>query len=291
LVSDVEKHIESAANLIEKFRFIPEWRIDDLMISYAPEGGSVGPHTDAYDVFLLQLSGQRQWQINTDFDNTQLKNTELSILENFTPAQKWTLDPGDMLYLPPNVAHHGVALNDCMTASIGFRAPAVNNIVRDYADWLASSVNEDQFYTDPDLKVQSHPAEITHEAIRKIRKILLEQLTNDTDYVQRWLGEYSSEPKVHVPELSLQRFSDFSEFKKAIQNHSLQPALESRYLFSRTHQGALLFVDGKSYCVDAGFAECICRRPIDVTRLMNNIDPSTKDVLLDLYHQGALIIQ
>ena len=117
LVSDVEKHIDAAADLIGKFRFIPDWRIDDLMISYAPVGGSVGPHSDAYDVFLLQLQGQRQWHINHDFDKTPLENTELSILKNFTSDQQWTLNPGDMLYLPPNVAHHGIALErlyDCL---------------------------------------------------------------------------------------------------------------------------------------------------------------------------------
>ena len=290
LVSDVEKNIDAAADLIGKFRFIPDWRIDDLMISYAPVGGSVGPHSDAYDVFLLQLQGQRQWQINHDFDTTPLENTELSILKNFTSDQQWTLNPGDMLYLPPNVAHHGIALEDCMTASIGFRAPTVSTIVQDYSDRLVGMMDEVQFYTDPDLKTQRHPAEITSKAINRIRKILIEQLTIDTDSVQRWLGEYCSDSRAILPDAPLQRFSDFSDFKNALQSRSLQQALESRFLFTRIQQGALLFVDGKSYCVDVDFAERLCQRPINVTLLLETIDASTQQVLLDLYHQGALII-
>ncbi len=290
LVSDVEKHIDAAADLIGKFRFIPDWRIDDLMISYAPVGGSVGPHSDAYDVFLLQLQGQRQWHINHDFDKTPLENTELSILKNFTSDQQWTLNPGDMLYLPPNVAHHGIALEDCMTASIGFRSPAVNTIVQDYSDRLVGLMEDTQFYTDPDLKSQKHSAEITSEAINRIKKILIEQLTIDTDSVQRWLGEYCSDPRVILPDSPSQRFSDISDFKNALQSRSLKQALESRFLFTRTQQGALLFVDGKSYCVDAAFAEGICQDPINVTQLFETSDASTQRVLLDLYHQGALII-
>ncbi len=290
LVSDVEQHLAEAAALIDNFRFIPDWRIDDLMISFAPMGGSVGPHSDAYDVFLLQLQGQRKWHINTVFDNTQLENTDLSILKNFTPDQQWTLNPGDMLYLPPNVAHHGVALNDCMMASIGFRAPAVSTIVQDYADRLVGLMEEDQFYTDPDLKSQIHPAEIALEAINSIKQILTEQLTVDTDSVQRWLGEHCSDLRANAPEPPRQQCADFPALKTALQNHSLHPALESRFLFSLTQQGALLFVDGKSYCVDKGFAECVCQRPINVENLLKNSDVSAQQILLDLYHQGALII-
>ncbi len=290
LVSDVEKHIEAAADMIEQFRFIPDWRIDDLMISYAPPGGSVGPHTDAYDVFLLQLQGQRQWSINGDFDQMPLENTELSILKNFTPAQQWTLNPGDMLYLPPNVAHHGVALNNCMTASIGFRAPAVNAIVSGYADRLAGMIDDSVFYTDPDLSIQPHPAEISADAIIKTQQLLTEQLTVNTESVQRWLGEYSSDPKSSGPEPPAQKFTEFSALRDVIMNHTLRPAVESNFLFSKTQQGALLFVDGKSYAVTEAFAEHICQRNIHCEKLFSIIDSTTEQILLDLYHQGALII-
>jgi 50S ribosomal protein L16 3-hydroxylase len=290
LVSDVEKHLDVAADLIDKFRFIPDWRIDDLMISYAPVGGSVGPHCDAYDVFLLQLQGQRQWHINPDFDATQLENTELSILKNFTPDQQWILNPGDMLYLPPDVAHHGIALDDCMTASIGFRAPAINTIAQDYVDRLVGLMKDVKFYTDPDLKSQRHPAEISPEAISGIRKILIEQLTVDDDSTQRWLGEYSSDPRAIIPDAPQQQYSDILDFKNSLQGRSLQQALESRFLFSRTRQGALLFVDGKSYCVEEAFAEAICLRPINSAKLFENSDAAMQQLILDLYHQGALVI-
>ena len=110
LVQDVEKHYAPLQELMQQFQFIPSWRLDDLMISYAVPGGSVGPHTDQYDVFLLQATGRRRWQIASSFDAGLLEDCPLNVLEQFSPEQEWVLEPGDMLYLPPNIAHHGVAL-------------------------------------------------------------------------------------------------------------------------------------------------------------------------------------
>ncbi|MEE9493945.1 MAG: cupin domain-containing protein [Gammaproteobacteria bacterium] len=294
LVSDVERHVEEAAALLQRFRFIPDWRLDDLMISYAPLGGSVGPHTDAYDVFLLQLQGQRQWSINCDFDQAQLENTELSILKTFTAEQQWILDAGDMLYLPPNVAHHGIARSGnaegCMTASIGFRAPTVNAMIQGFSDRLANHIDDTLMYADPELKSQIHSAEITSGAIDKIKQLLQEQYLINTENVQRWIGEFSSEPKVSAPEFAGKQLSSFEVFCKAIQNNCLQQSSESSFLFSRTRQGALLFVDGKSYPMSVDLAETLCQHSIDIAKLINNTDVCMQQVMLDLYHQGALVI-
>ncbi|HHO59986.1 MAG TPA: cupin domain-containing protein [Thiotrichales bacterium] len=290
LVSDVEQHVAEAVDLIDKFRFIPDWRIDDLMISYAPPGGSVGPHTDAYDVFLIQLTGQREWQISTQYDNTLLKNTELSILENFHAEHRWVLNPGDMLYLPPGVAHHGIALEDCMTASVGFRAPAINTIVHDYADYIASKIDDSELYRDPDLKPQTHPAEISAQAIEKVKQILLERLTIESGAVKQWLGEYCSDTRSRTPLEPEQQFISFTDFEHALQSHSLHPASTSRFLFSRDGEAAILFVDGDSHKVPPGFAETLCQRDIDVTRLLQEVDASTSRLLLELYHKGSLVL-
>ncbi len=291
LVSDVEKHVPEAAAIIEYFRFIPDWRIDDLMISYAPDGGSVGPHTDAYDVFLLQIHGQRRWQISENYDKTLLNNTELSILENFSSEQEWILNPGDILYLPPEVAHHGVAQNDCMTASIGFRAPAINAMIHDFSDSIASSINDTALYSDPDLKPQAHPAEITADAIEKIKCILEEKLSPKKNSVQRWFGEYCSDKKAQAINENNEPLDSFAKLTEILETHRLHQAVESSFLFSRTGEGALLFVDGKSYEVSVEVAEIICHQDINAEALLKHSNKNTRKLLLQLYRQGSLVIE
>jgi len=298
LVSDIENLLPEAAEIIRKFRFIPDWRIDDLMISYAPPGGSVGPHTDAYDVFLIQLTGQRQWQISEHYDNTLLEHTELSILQGFNAEHSWTMNPGDMLYLPPNVAHHGIALKDCMTASVGFRAPALNAMAHDYADSIASKIDDTELYTDASLKQQTHPAEISADAIEKIRNILTEKLRPTEESVRTWLGEYVSELHCNRLDPPPQPFTRFAEFKQALKNHRLYPATGSRFLFSRLpdsgadEHNVLLFVDGQSYLAPSiEFITALCDPEINQERLLelSNSDVS-QQLLLKLYNRGALTI-
>ena len=135
LVQYVNHHLPEVAELLSQFNFIPHARLDDLMISYAPTGGSVGPHIDSYDVFLLQGSGKRRWKINAQPDLTLVEDVPLRILKQFTAEQEWVLAPGDMLYLPPNIAHHGVSEDDdCMTYSIGFRVPKTQELIQGFLD-------------------------------------------------------------------------------------------------------------------------------------------------------------
>ena len=136
-MNDVERYYpELRDHIMEAFRFLPDWRIDDLMMSFAVEGGSVGPHTDEYDVFLIQAQGQRHWQIATyaTQESDLIEAIDLRILKKIMPEQEWTLNSGDMLYLPPHVIHNGVALNDCMTFSVGFRAPQQQALLGYYFD-------------------------------------------------------------------------------------------------------------------------------------------------------------
>ncbi len=297
LISDVENLLPEAAEIIRKFRFIPDWRIDDLMISYAPPGGSVGPHTDAYDVFLIQLTGQRQWQISENYNNTLLENTDLSILQGFNAEHTWIMNPGDMLYLPPNVAHHGIALKDCMTASVGFRAPALNAMVHDYADSIASKIDDTELYTDADLKQQTYPAEISAGAIEKIKNILTEKLMPTDESVRTWLGEYVSELHCNRLDLPEQPFTQFAKFKQALKNHHLSRASGSRFLFTRLPDSepeykVTFFVDGQSYPVPSiEFVTTLCEPEINQEHLLelSNSDDN-QQLLLELYNRGALII-
>ena len=159
LVSDIEKHLPELRNWIKPFHFIPQWRIDDLMISYAPKGASVGAHTDNYDVFLLQAAGTREWSIteNPEADRSLLPDLDIGVLANFEAENTWLLEPGDMLYLPPGIPHRGVSKDDdCMTWSIGFRAPSHREIVADIAERLAQDIPEEAFYSDPGILLHEH---------------------------------------------------------------------------------------------------------------------------------------
>ena len=295
LVTDVEKHAPEAKQLIDCFRFIPDWRIDDLMISYAAEGGSVGPHTDAYDVFLIQTQGQRRWMINTDFDDACLDGTELRILEQFTAADDWVLNPGDMLYLPPNIAHYGIALNECMTCSVGFRAPSISNMVSEFVENIAANIDCELRYEDPDLVCQQNPAEISADALMRIKTLIAEQLAAVDDSFISWFGEFSSESRSgihpHPPDML---FSSYGDLVAALKTDSIiaqSPA--SKFLFVRNNDSALIFVDGTRYETSLGFAVTLTdNRELAVQKLLESINSQAdQQALLELYNCGCLHIQ
>lgn len=203
LVQGVDQWIPEAAELLEHFRFIPSWRIDDLMISYAVDGGSVGPHYDQYDVFLLQAEGQREWRIgqmcgeNTPF----MQGPKIRILENFEETERWVLNPGDMLYLPPALAHYGIAQGECQTYSIGFRAPSVAELIQTTADDIVATSSDDERFADPNLKPQNNPGLIDDDAAENLRQTLLNSI-NDDDRLKRIIGKLMTESKYpeHTPE-------------------------------------------------------------------------------------------
>ena len=212
LVQGLNHHLPEAAELLKHFDFIPHARLDDLMVSYAPEGGGVGPHFDSYDVFLLQGMGHRRWQISTQSDHTLIEGAPLRILKNFKVEQEWVLAPGDMLYLPPHCAHNGVAEDDCMTYSIGFRTPAYQELAEQFLVYLQDRICVDGMYADPDLKTQQHPSEISSAMLRQVEQAI-KQVRWDKEDIANFLGCYLSEPKPHIyfdaPEqpLSLKKFT------------------------------------------------------------------------------------
>ncbi|BCB26188.1 hypothetical protein SKTS_10740 [Sulfurimicrobium lacus] len=197
LVQGVNLFLQEGAQLLEQFNFIPRSRLDDLMVSYAPKGGSVGPHFDPYDVFLIQGMGHRRWQISTQSDQTLLPGAPLRILQNFQPEQEWITGPGDLLYLPPQCGHYGLAQDHCMTYSVGFKAPYTQELATQFLVYLQDEIKLEGMYQDPELKTQSHPAEISPAMIRKVGA-MLRQIRWDQDTVQRFLGTYLTEPKSSV---------------------------------------------------------------------------------------------
>lgn len=197
LVQDVDKWDPDVRALIARFDFLPRWRMDDVMISFAATGGSVGAHVDQYDVFLLQAHGHRRWQIDAS-ESTRGKrppldfrpDVELKLLQKFKPTHDWVLAPGDMLYLPPNVPHNGVAEDPCLTFSFGMRAPASAELISDYLDTLIVDADESIRYQDPDLKLPEDPNEIDVAAMNRVVDALNAIRMNDPDKLGDWFGRF-----------------------------------------------------------------------------------------------------
>ena len=228
LVQSVNHHLQEANDLLQQFNFIPYARLDDLMVSYAPDGGGVGPHFDSYDVFLLQGCGQRLWRISEQEDLSLVEGAPLRILKNFKTEQEFTLSAGDMLYLPPHVAHWGIAIGDCMTYSIGFRAPSAQELAGEFLNYLQEHRTFSGMYADPDLAVQAHPAEIGQGMVRQVSSILDELKWNDKD-VADFLGLYLTEPKSHLV-FDTPKNITLQAFEKRMKSHGLQLSFKSQLL-------------------------------------------------------------
>ncbi len=195
LVQAVDLWVPEVGKLLQRFDFLPPWRFDDVMVSYAAPGGSVGPHVDRYDVFLLQVAGERQWRIG-DFltgEEALLSGTDLRILEHFQATEEWTLGPGDMLYLPPRLSHWGVAVSECLTYSIGFRSPSISELLGDLATEMLAQ-ERDLYYSDPPLRPELASEEIAPEFIDQV-KAHLHKVLDDDEFLADWFARFMTAPK------------------------------------------------------------------------------------------------
>lgn len=203
LVQGLDLHNDAARALLERFRFVPDARLDDLMISYATDGGGVGPHFDSYDVFLLQVHGKRRWRIGAQKDLSLQPDVPLKILDHFEPTDEWVLEPGDMLYLPPHIAHDGIAEGECMTCSIGFRAPSAGELGAEFLYYLAergglrNGGRGDDLYRDPKQPAVDTPAQLPPAMVERVAAIVGGIKWREQD-VAAFLGCYLSEPKPNV---------------------------------------------------------------------------------------------
>jgi len=203
LVNDLEQYLPELRDIIKKFSFIPDWRIDDLMLSYAVKQGSVGPHTDEYDVFLIQTSGKRRWQLDTrnDYSKEILSDCSLNILKHFDKDTDWILSPGDMLYLPPNLPHYGVAEDDyCMTLSVGFRAPSQQELINAWIESISENTAFKQRYNDQRRLFQKKPAEITQHDIERLSQMITAGIDSQKNDIATWVGKYLTETKGETPD-------------------------------------------------------------------------------------------
>lgn len=244
LIQGVDLHHPLGHALINLFRFIPDIRLDDLMISFATNGGGVGPHYDAYDVFLLQGYGKRHWAIAQEPDRSIRPNLPVRILQHFTPEQEWTLEPGDMLYLPPQYAHDGVAVGDCMTYSIGFRTPSFQELGVALLQFIEDNLELKGHYADPDLKYQDTPAKIPKQMIQEVSK-QLKAMRWDDDWITESLGCYLSEPKPSVF-FDLPASNSLAQFKQQVKKQGLHLAYATKMLYL----DPWIFINGEHFVVD-----------------------------------------
>ncbi len=251
LVQAVDQLVPEVADLIEHFRFLPNWRIDDVMISFAAPGGGVGPHYDNYDVFLLQAQGQRRWRVGQmcDSDSPLLPHADLRILADFQGTDEWVLEPGDMLYLPPRLAHFGTAEDACMTYSLGFRAPSAAEVLTHFTDFLAQFLPDEERYSDADLVPAEDPHQIQSDALQRLRAMLAEHM-GDERLLLTWFGQFMTEPRyperVQGPDIDEQGLlSALDDGAVLVRN------LSARLAWSEVDIGLLLFASGQSRLLPA----------------------------------------
>ncbi|MBF8756250.1 cupin domain-containing protein [Pseudomonas guariconensis] len=293
LVQAVDQFVPEVAELLEHFRFLPSWRIDDVMVSFAAPGGSVGPHFDNYDVFLLQGHGKRNWKIGQmcDSDSPLLEHTDLRILAEFEQSGEWTLEPGDMLYLPPRLAHYGVAEDDCLTYSVGFRAPSAAEVLTHFTDFLSQFLPDEERYSDADAQPAADPHQIQHDALDRLKSLLAEHM-GDERLLLTWFGQFMTEPR--YPELvSGEELSEEELIDSLEQGAILIRNPSARMAWSEVDDNLLLFASGQSRLLSGHLRELlklVCAA--DALHIENLVqwleDEEGLTLLCQLVKQGSL---
>ncbi|WP_353155734.1 cupin domain-containing protein [Herminiimonas fonticola] len=289
LVQGVNLHDDAVDALMRQFDFVPDARLDDLMISYATETGGVGAHFDSYDVFLLQAHGHRRWRISAQTDLTLIDGMPLKILKNFQAEQEFILAPGDMLYLPPQYAHEGVAMDECMTYSIGFRAPSYQELGEAFLESMIDSIDLPGRYADPDLKVSRQRAEISRAMLTRVTSELNKMRFTPED-IALFLGEHLSEPKPHIyfdapePKLTAARFA-----QKAKKN-GVRLSRKTQML----HCDNYIFINGTSFEVgaeDLAILQILANERALSAALLATASPDVIEALHTWHQDGWLTLQ
>ncbi len=284
LVQGVDLLLPAARALLAQFDFIPYARLDDLMVSYAPPGGGVGPHFDSYDVFLLQGEGRRRWQISAQRDLELVAHAPLKILRRFRAAREWTLEPGDLLYLPPRYAHDGIALDDCITCSVGFRAPSAQDLCSRFYDYLQDNLDAPGRYADPQLKPTRHPARIDTTLTTGLLRLLEHARWRRAD-MRQFIGTDLSTPKPQVV---------FSPPHRALSAHGFAQGAARRGIALAPatillYDDAALYINGER-CVAPAAARAALRRLADRRALPPSavLTAAARDLLYAWYRAGYL---
>ena len=293
LVQDVDKWDADVAGLLQHFQFLPSWRMDDVMVSYAEPGGGVGAHVDQYDVFLLQGLGQRHWAISDDplAPKAFRPDIELKQLVQFEPTHEWLLEPGDMLYLPPGIPHDGVAFGGpCMTFSVGMRAPSQAELTGDLADYIAEQLPDELRYADPDLAPARHVGEIDRAALDRLKAALPFAAALRDDLLRDWFGRFITRYRnAQVPvapehPLSGERFAGRLVAGARLLRHPW-----ARMAWAGGKTGCVLYVCGQAYGASPELAQRLCaERELTFERTPSAAD---RELLLALVNDGHLLMR
>jgi len=302
LVQDVDKFLPSVARLLKLINFLPSWSIDDIMISFAKPGASVGPHTDRYDVFLLQAQGTRRWQLSSQVNEENLRSdTELKVLAEFESEESYLAQPGDVLYIPPGVAHFGVAEEDCLTLSFGFRSPPEATLLSALSDEVVAEAGEKQL-NESRLQEASTPAELSPALLRKVQTMMEEGVKKIIEN-PHWLGRYLTEAKPNIildlPNVALS--PDDLELR-LFSGEKLVRASGARFLYVSPTLGeapncAIVFVDGidyslKDFSKGKELARIVCEEEISTSTLSPWLSGLERNDLIQLltefYSNGYL---
>ncbi|MGY0632891.1 JmjC domain-containing protein [Luteimonas sp. A478] len=291
LVQDVDKWDADIAALLPHFDFLPRWRIDDVMVSFAAPGGSVGAHIDQYDVFLLQAHGHRRWQIdaraNPPLDYRP--DVELRLLQQFDPSHEWVLGPGDMLYLPPGVPHHGVAEDACLTFSVGMRAPSAAELVGDWADAMIAEADDSLRYHDSNLELPQDPHEIDAAAMERVVEALNLLRMRDPDRLGDWFGRFITLYRVGAQAAPGEDQRSRIEIEWDLQQGgTLQRHPWTRMAWRRAADGgeARLYVAGEDQPLPAADASRLAAAATVDGALYATLSEPARDVLIELLGQG-----
>ncbi len=295
LVQGVDRVHPEVSALMNCFSFIPNWRLDDVMVSYATDKGSVGAHIDNYDVFLIQGYGKREWKINEEkvLEDNFIEDLDIRILKDFKETQSYILEPGDMLYVPPRIAHHGIALGDSMTYSVGFRAPEHWDLLNSFAKYMAEDLDEDILYADPDLKLQENPGQIKEEIIDKMQQIMLEYL-NDKEKLASWFGRYITDPKMSINMPPEETIEDTKTLAMMLNSGALLVGMEGMKISYIESPVASLFVEGYELPLeskDIELAKFLANKKVFSAADLSRFDEESIDsIVLDLYNRGYLYL-
>lgn len=294
LVQDVDKWDADVRELLQRFRFLPAWRVDDVMISFATRGGSVGPHVDQYDVFLLQAHGRRRWQIDIDPDAPRQfrPDADLKLLQRFSPSHDWILEPGDMLYLPPGVPHHGEAVDACMTFSVGMRAPSQAELVVDLAEELAARLPEESRYSDPDLSAPDDAYEIGDDAMARVESALSALRTMDEAQTREWFGRFITRYRAAGEIAAPPRTTSFAEATQALREggHLLRHPF-ARVAWSRFGRKARLFVSGEVHPMGTASAKLLAASERLDDAALDKLDEAGREAVACLLAAGVYRLQ
>jgi len=291
LIQEVDRLVPAVRDMLGVVDFLPKWRLDDVMISYAANGGGVGAHIDNYDVFLLQGHGRRRWQINTTpvANEVLIEGIDVSILADFEPDCDWVLEPGDMLYLPPRIAHFGVAQGECMTFSIGCRAPSKQEILGAILDQALMNVDPDDRYADPALDQGATIAGIGDDVVAWAVGAL-KDLSADRSALKSMIGSIVSQPRRWIDEDTLPE----DTLMEALESGGrLRPGSSSQVLLEEGDEGALaLFAAGEMIELDQAFQPKLEKLILGdgLTREDLGSVPEFDDLLDELYGQGTLVV-